>query len=132
MAETKLFSTDKVMSIVTGVLVCEMIGVYEVLNWMTGESLFTHQLPRVCREAVPVILAAHPHLQSAVDEAEQVNGDNYQSWVNTWIDRFGPEIAIPTMTTDQHQRIDPLSELAGKVHPDDIIVVEVGEGHADG
>lgn len=132
MAETKLFTTDKVMSVVTDVLVCEIGGVYEVLNWMTGESLFTHQLPRAGREAVPVILAMHPHLQSAIDEAEQVNGGNYQTWLATWIDRFGPEIAIPRMTIDQHERIDPLSEAAEHFAPQNIIVAKVGEDDADG
>lgn len=132
MAETKLFTTDKVMSVVTDVLVCDVGGVYEVLNWMSGESLFTHQLPRVGREAVPVILAAHPRLQSAIDEAEQVNADNWQLWLNRWIDRFGPEIAIPKMSIGQHERIDPVSEAAEHFAPQNMIVAKIDKGDADG
>lgn len=131
MAETKLFPTDKVMSVVTGVLVSDIGGVYEVLDWMTGESMFTHQLPRVSREAMPAILAMHPQLQSAIVEAAQVNGDNYRTWLATWIDRFGPEIAIPKMSTDQHERIDPMSELAEKVSPDRIVIAKLDGGDAD-
>lgn len=123
MAE-KLFSTNDVLSVVTGRLMGNIGGVYEVLNWMTGESLFTHQLPRVGREAVPVILMRHPHLQSAVDEAEQVTPENYQTWRDTWNDRFGPQVAVPRMDVEQHERIDPMSELAEKVSPDRIIVLE--------
>lgn len=132
MAETKLFPTDQVMSVVTGVLVSDIGGVYEVLNWMTGESLFTHQLPRVGGEAVPVILAMHPHLQTAIDEADQVNGENALTWRDAWRDRFGPEIAIPKMSTAQHERIDAMSELAEKIHPDNIIVARYPGALGDG
>jgi hypothetical protein len=98
-------------------------GVYEVLNWMTGESVFTHQLPRISREAKPVLVAAHPQLAQAIDEAEQVNPDNWREWRQTWEDRYGPEIAVPKFTAATHERIDPLSELSEKVHPDRIVTI---------
>lgn len=124
-AETRTFPIASVLSTVTGVLVSPIGGVYEVLNWMTGESVFTHQIPRISREAQPVIVAMHPQLQQAIDESKQVTADNWQSWLTTWTDRYGPEIAVPKMTADQHERIDPMSELAEKVHPDKIVAVEV-------
>ncbi len=122
---TKEFPTGAVLSVVTGILVSEnhIGGVYEVLNFMTGESLFTHQLPRVSREALPVILAAHPELQAAVDEAEQVTAENWREWLATWKARYGERIAIPKLNIAQHERIDPMSELAEKVSPDRIAVV---------
>ncbi len=123
--ETKQLATADVLSVVTGRLMGDIGGVYEVLNWMTGESLFTHQLPRVSREAAPVILAAIPALQSAVDEAEKVTTANYREWRDTWLTRYGATLAVPKLNTDQHERIDPMSELAEKVHPDKIITVTV-------
>ena len=123
--ETKEFATASVLSCVTGRLMGDIGGVYEVLGWMTGESLFTHQLPRVSREATPVILVAHPTLQAAIDEAEQVTPDNFRQWLQTWEDRYGPTIAVPKLNAEQHERIDPLSELAEKVHPDKIVTVRL-------
>lgn len=123
MSETKDFSTGAVLSAITGRLVCEIGFVYEVCNWMTGESVFTHQLPRICREAKPVILAMHPQLAAAISEAEQINEKNWETWLHTWIKRYGETIAVPKLTADQHERIDPVSELAEKVHPDRIITV---------
>jgi hypothetical protein len=64
-------------------------------------------------------------LQQAVDEAEQVNQQNWQEWRQTWEDRYGLMIAVPKFGTDTHERIDPISELAEKVHPDKIITVAV-------
>ena len=121
--ETKELPTTAVLSVVTGRLMGDIGGVYEVLNWMTGESLFTHQLPRVSREATPVILAAIPALQKAVDEAEQVNTENWQEWRDAWVTRYGATLAVPKLGADQHERIDALSELAEAVHPDKIITV---------
>jgi hypothetical protein len=124
MAETeKEFATCDVLSTVTGRLIGKIDGVYEVLNWMTGESVYTHQLPRICREACPALVARHPHLQQAIDEAEQVTRENWQQWRQTWEDRYGPTISVPKFSADAHERIDPISELAEKVHPDKIITI---------
>lgn len=120
---TKEFASSDVLSTVTGRLMGDIGGVYEVLNWMTGESLFTHQLPGVADEVRPILLAAHPLLQQAVDEAEQVTSENFQEWRQRWEDRYGPTISVPKMSADDHERIDPISELAEKVRPDKIITI---------
>lgn len=125
-AAKKEFPTPDVLSTITGRLIGKIDGVYQVLSWMTGESVFTHQIPRIGREAVPVILAAHAGLQSAIDEAEQVNPQNWQKWRDTWVDRYGPTIAVPKFTATTHERIDPLSEAAEHFRPDEMIVVDPG------
>lgn len=119
------FDTADVMSVVTGRLMGDIGGVYKVLNWMTGENLFTHQLPRVGREARPVLLAAHPLLQLAIDEAEQVTPENFKEWRQTWEDRYGPTIAVPKFTADTHEHIDFMSEAAEHFPPDKIMKLEV-------
>lgn len=111
MSETKAFPTAVVLSTITGRLLCDIGGIYEFLSWMTGESVFTHQIPRIGREAEPVILAAHPHLREAVDEAKQVSPENWQNWRDRWLLRYGPEIAVPKMTAAEHEAIDPITEL---------------------
>ena len=125
----KHFGIGAILSVVTGRLVAEngIADVYSVLNWMTGESLFTHQLPRVSREAAPVILAAHPALQDACTEAEQVTPDNWRSWLETWTKRYGATLPVPVLTATNHERIDPISELAEKVPPDRIAIVSPPE-----
>ena len=111
MIETKAFPTAVVLSTITGRLLCDIGGIYEVLNWMTGESVYTHQLPRIGREAEPVILAAHPHLREAAREASLVNTENWQEWRDRWIERYGAEIAVPKMSAAEHKAIDPIIEL---------------------
>ena len=123
---TKEFPTRDVLSTITGRLMGEMGGVYEVLNWMTGESVYTHQIPRISREAQPAILALHPDLEPTIAEAEQVTQENYLTWRTTWEERYGATITVPKMTIAEHERIDPLSELAEKVSPDRIAIVSTG------
>ncbi len=121
--EAKAFPTVDVLSTITGRLMGGIGGVYQVLNWMTGESVFTHQLPRIGREAVPVLLALHSTLQQALDECDQVTPENYEEWRDRWLDRYGPEIAVPKFTADDHEYRSPLSELAESVHPSKIVVI---------
>lgn len=122
----KEFPTEDVLSTVTGTIVTErLIGaVYEVCNWATGESLFTHQLPRVCKELRAVMLKLRPELRAAINESDQIDENNWRAFRDLWVDRYGPTMAVPKLNADEHERIDPLSELAEKVHPDNIIVVE--------
>ncbi len=121
----KAFATGDVLSTATGYLVTPKgIGaVYEVLEWMTGESVYTHQIPRIGREAAAVLLAAHPELAEAYAEAKQITPNNWQQWLATWLSRYGEAITVPKFTADEHERIDPISELAEKVPPGRIIVV---------
>lgn len=124
MSETKEFPTADVMSSITGRLMGDIGGVYQVLGWMSGESLMTHQLPRVGREATPAMIAFRPDIAQAVEEAQQVTPENWRNWLKVWTDRYGETMAVPKMTVDQHERIDPMSELVEKVHPDRIVVVK--------
>jgi hypothetical protein len=124
------FDLGDVLSVTTGVLLCPVTGsrrhpidgVYDILNYMTGESLYTHQLPRVCKEAGPIILARHPQL-AAVEIPEFKSPDDVPAFVARLREQHGAMFAIPQMNTDQHERIDPLSELAEKVDPSKIIIV---------
>jgi hypothetical protein len=59
---TRSFSLGQVLSVTTGTLLCPIGEVYEILDYLSGEALMTHQLPRVSREAEPWILEQHPAL----------------------------------------------------------------------
>ena len=128
---TKDFDTAAVLSVVTGRLMTATVKdsgiarVYEVLNWMTGESVFTHQLPRICQEAVPVILALHPTLQGAIDESAAVTNENWREWLAIWTARYGENLAVPKFSETEHEYRDPVEELVERVGADRVIVIEV-------
>lgn len=126
MAETKDFHLGDILSITTGRLVSlrHMSGVYDILNWMTGESLYTHQLPRVVREAEPVLLAALPQL-AAVEVPDFPVPERVATWLAEQVALYGETLPVPKLTADQHESIDPMSELAERVHPDKIIAIKL-------
>ena len=78
MKTTKPFTLGQILSITTGRLCCDMDGVYDILNHVTGDDLFTHVLPRASRFARPLILAEHPELERA-GTAEAIKS------LNLWI-----------------------------------------------
>ena len=110
-SDTKAFPTRDVLSTITGRLMGETGGVYEVLSFMTGESVYTHQIPRICREAQPVLVAAHPELAAAIEEAKQVNPDNYLEWRGRWEARYGLAIDVPKFSAEAHESIVPTADL---------------------
>lgn len=124
MAETRDFHISDILTMTTRKLVStrHMSGLHELAEWMAGGPVWTHQLPRVMREAAPVLLAAHPHLASA--DCEGVTPENIAARIAGWVAQFGETLPVPRMSSDQHERIDPVSELAEKVRPDRILVVE--------
>ena len=125
MAETmKDFPTAVAMSVITGVLVHERFSeVHECMTYMAGEAVWTHQLPRISREAQAWAAVARPDLAPAIDEAETITQANYRDVLAVWIERYGPTIALPVLNADQHENIDPLSELVERVLPSKIIAV---------
>ena len=50
MSTVREFPLGVVLSITTGKLLCPIGDVYDILNFLTGDNLFTHQLPRAMRE----------------------------------------------------------------------------------
>lgn len=59
---TKNFHIGDILSITTDFLVSPrgMDGIYDILNFITNDNLFTHQLPRVAKECRPFLLGKYP------------------------------------------------------------------------
>ena len=69
----KTFHISDVLSVTTGRLVSSrhMGGIYEILNFLTGDNLFTHQLPRAMKECLPWLRTQFPNL---MDDAVIMRG----------------------------------------------------------
>jgi hypothetical protein len=113
--EQKLFHLGDILSITTGKLVSKrhIEGVYDILNFMTRDNLFTHQLGRAADECRPALLAQHPQL--ATITAGKVTPDNFKAWIEAQCAEFGDELMVQQLPEHAHEVIDPMSELAAKV-----------------
>lgn len=120
MTNNRSFHLGDILSITTRRLVSPsgMSGIYEILNYMTRDNLFTHQLPRAMRECAPELLRQYPQLADI--DAKVVTPENFKDWLAEQVAKYGEELPVSRMKAEDHERIDPMSELVEKVHPDRI------------
>lgn len=104
------FSIGQVLTALTGRLLCSVDDLYAVLNYLTGESLYTHQLPRAFRVAAPHVAQQFPDL--AVLDWSGVNQETWKSWLAEQEQRFGKTLTLEPLPTGAYEAQEPLSELA--------------------
>lgn len=104
------FDLGDVISITTGRLVSPRLidGVYDILNFMTGDDLYTHALPRACEAMRPVLLAQHPQLRDV--EHSHVTTENWREWMDDLYARFGRSLMVAPCQPCDFQSMHPLSE----------------------
>lgn len=119
--KTERFHLGAVLSITTGKRLCQMDDIYKLAAHMAGEPVWTHQLPRVGREAKPHLLAQFPALASVT--GDEVTPENFAVWLYERIGEHGEWLDVAPMPEHAHESIDPISELAEKAHPDRIVTV---------
>lgn len=122
---TKRFHLGDALSITTGNLVSPsgIGGVYAILNWMTQDNLFTHQLPRAIVECRPWLLRQHPVLET-ITVPDFGSPDEVAPWLDEQVARVGEHLDVAPIPVDDHTHRDPLEELAEMVPPERIVVVE--------
>lgn len=117
--ETREFHIGDILSVTTGRLVSprHIGGVYDILGWMVGESLMTHQLPRVSRECEPFLREQHPDL-AAVQVPDDLRDEHaVMSWLSHMVSVHGETRAVPKLPAEDHTPIDPITEIK-MIRPD--------------
>ena len=128
------FSLGDVLTITTGKLVSRtgIDAIYKILNYMTGDNLFTHQLPRGMEECAPWLLRWYPALaEIQVPEFDQEDIEERKTAIFAWVDslvpKYGAELEVKRIPQDDHDQIDPVTELEGMIGKDRVIVVDPDE-----
>ncbi len=108
----RTFGLGAILTVTTDVFLVADIGdIYELLNYMTGDNLFTHQLPRAAGECKPALLAQHPQLAD-VDVPELPDADAYMTYLANLEKVHGTELAVTPLAAGAHKHINPFTELA--------------------
>ena len=128
MSESKTFHIGDVLSITTGRLVSKegMGGVHRMLDFMTQDELYTHQLPRAMDECRPWLLRQHPQLAGVEVPDEFSDEAHVWSWLDEQIARYGETLLVEPIPADDQTHRDPIAELAEMVPPEKIVVVDAG------
>lgn len=86
---TRDFHVGVLLSILGDKMIC-LNGIedfYDILNFMTAENLYTHQLPRAAHEVRPEILRQHPDLGDYDDIS--VTRSNSSRFLNAMVAKYG-------------------------------------------
>lgn len=103
-------------------------GVYDLLGYMTGESLMTHQLPRASRECEANLRAQVPDLLGIEIPGNICDEETLHDWLDSVIEQYGETRDITPLPPGDHTVIDPIAELA-MMRPDmPIIAIVADEG----
>jgi len=113
MNKTKVFPLAAILSVVGNKLMCKDIGeVYKILNFMTNDNLFTHQLPRVSEECKLYLLKKYPQLKEYLTVVCEINNGNYKNYLTKFENKFGKTLIVETISKQNHKRKNPITELA--------------------
>lgn len=131
-AELRRVHLGDILTATTGVLVAPtgMAGLQELLEWMTGGLVWTHQLGRAADACQPVLLAQFPWVAGIVTpdwsgvrrgEAENAVG----AWLAGQAAVHGEWHAVGRIPAGAFELINPVAELAEKLGADRVRVVDV-------
>ena len=142
----KAFDISDVLSVTTGRLVSSrhMDGIYDILNFLTGDSLDTHQLPRAMEECEPWLRTTFPQLfgdnpviQKALSELDGLmdesddrpeRGAKIAEWVEVLRGRLNLPASLPVyeMGADMHTHSDPVEEAQAMAGDKRVIALDLG------
>lgn len=139
--QTRQFNLGDVLSITTGRLLSDrhMEGIYDILNFMTGDSLFTHQLPRARSECIPYLLKQHPDLGSSeIEKALTVLDRNLDgiedndarglvidNWLENQQKKYGKMLDVMKIPSNAHETKDPIEEAVEMKGGSDEVLVAI-------
>lgn len=116
------FTTGEVISAGTGMLCCPIGDVYKILNFLTGDNLFTHQLPRAFK-------ACHKHVQEQCPWVKELNKDDcttetWQEWLADAVAKYGESHELQPLPSGTCNHIDPIKEAVDIMGADRVIIVK--------
>ena len=108
---TKEFHIGDVLSITSGILVAPsgMDGICAILDHMTGESLFTHSLPRAARACEPVLLEQFPELTEIEVPTGMSGREEVDAWLAGIVEAHGATRQVAPLA--EWESKDPIVEL---------------------
>jgi len=123
------FSIGQILSMGTGKLCCQMEGVYEIANFLTGESMFTHQLVRAFHVCQPWVRSQCPWL--ATVEMSGCSPETFKQWLADLIEKHGEFFELSPLPAGVWESQDPVAELIAMVGKDKVVVVVAPQESTD-
>lgn len=111
---TQTFRLGHVLSVTTGLLLCEgeeypLDGLSRILNYMTGDNVYTHQIPSAMKQCTPYILEQFPVLKEI--GKPNITRDNYSDVLQDLKIKYGDEFTLTPIPKNQQIGRLPFDDL---------------------
>ena len=118
-----IFPLRTILTVTTGLVLTKpksesskgIADLYDILEYMTGKSVYTHNLTRFIKECSIIILKRYPELNKVnVDQLDTMTEDDK---VDLWLEKCETELGLKPVyeiypiNEEDHTIIEPLIEL---------------------
>lgn len=103
----KAFDLGVVLSVATGRLFVEMDYLYDFFNYLTGDIIFIHQVPRLMKLVQPYVLGRFPQLSGVGLEVAINDFDEAKAYVESIKPVFGETLSISPLPEGLWTHMDP-------------------------
>jgi hypothetical protein len=132
MTDTRTFPLADILTMTTGRLLSHrhMDGVYDIANWMTGDNLMPHQLPRAADTCGAALLNQHPQLRD-VAPPEDIDAPDLLAWLADAERQHGQQLPVTPLPSGAWEQRNPIEELCDMVGTEKVYVAPVPDesGH---
>jgi hypothetical protein len=119
----KTFSIAEILTVVHGPLLCEVGRIYDFLNYMTGDNLMTHQLPRAADQCTPALREQFPDLAALV--LPILHGqEEVTAYLEFLVAEHGETREVAPLA--EYTPVDPIKELIAMRGGDSSNIIVVG------
>lgn len=132
MANSKRFHLGDLASVTTGRVLAPsgFNAIAEILDHLTGVSLFSHQLPRAAEECAPALVERFPFL-AAIEAPESLAGEaDVTAWLAEQVAAHGEWFDVEPLSEDAYEPLDPFAELHQMAPHLPVIAVALPGGEA--
>lgn len=128
---SKTFHLGDLITVTTGRLVSprRVEGVYDVVDFVTGQSHMTHQLPRASDEVKPELLRQHPFLADITVPDDLGDETEVWLWLSAQVAEHGEWFEVDALPEGAYVGREPVAEFREMAANTPIIAI--GEPPAD-
>lgn len=121
----KQFHLGDLISVATGRLFSPtgMSGVYDILNYMTNDSVSTFQIPRFIDECSPYMYERHPFLRE-IDVPLLDTREASLAWLGEQVAKYGEWFEVRPIHPEDHENLSIFEEAERMGLTDKMITIE--------
>lgn len=109
--ESKEFDLGIILSLTTGRIFAKLDKIYDAVDYLTNDKIYTHQMIRVLPILKEYVLSTYPELRGIGEEEKFENVSEIQLFLKEQKEKFGNSLKLSQISKDMgYQHIDPIIE----------------------